>query len=200
LGSVEAVETVLTLVFLVGFYVAVGYYPYRKINGHRKYEIRQHGADDFRTEMGMSGEEIGDFLRSHGVGVLALAQENESYAMPISYGYDPDSRFLCMMLAYGPLSKKREWVRNTEKATFVVYDLHDSLEAESVIIEGKVKELTDEEAERGYDALSNNALFTVLHISGASAEDTDFGMYRFEVESVSGRKYEHEIDRLVEED
>ncbi len=197
-STVGGVEAVLTVVFLLGFYVAVGYYPYRKINRYRKYKIRQHRAKDLRTEMEMSQKEVDDFLQSHGVGVLALAQEDESYAIPMSYGYEPDTRLLCVMLAYGPLSKKREWVRNTEKATFVVYDLHDSLEAESVIIEGTIDEMTDEDVEAGYDVLSNNALFTVLHVSGASAENTDFGMYRFEIESVTGRKFEHELESLVE--
>jgi len=64
--------------------------------------------DDVREEMEMSDDEIDDFLSSHGVGVLSLSQDNDSYSMPVSYGYDPDDRFLCMMLAFAPTSKKEE--------------------------------------------------------------------------------------------
>jgi len=63
-----------------------------------------------------------------------------------------------------------------------------------------MREITEDEAEAGYDSLSNNALFTVLHISGAESGDTDFKMYRFVVDSIDGRKYEHSIGEALELD
>ncbi len=198
--SADNVERTLLAVFLLSFYAAVAYYPVRKMNRYRKYRLRQRDIDDVRDEMGMSDDEIDEFLTSHGTGVLSLSQDNDSYSMPISYGYDSDEGFLCMMLAFAPMSKKRNWVRNTEKANFVVHEIGESLEAKSVFVEGELRELNEDEVEAGYDSLSNNALFTVLHISGAKPDDTDFKMYRLEIDSVTGRKFEHRLDKALELD
>ena len=96
-----------------------------------------------RDEMEMSKEERDDFLRDHGAGVLSLAHGSESYAFPVSYGYDPSDELLCVMLGYAPESEKRGWLRETENATFVVHEMYDGLEAASVVLRGALVEVGD---------------------------------------------------------
>jgi nitroimidazol reductase NimA-like FMN-containing flavoprotein (pyridoxamine 5'-phosphate oxidase superfamily) len=63
---------------------------------------------------------IDSFLDAQSVGTLSLARENESYAIPVSFTYDPDGRDIYFRLGYAPGSRKREFVDATERATFVV--------------------------------------------------------------------------------
>jgi len=197
--GVAGTERLFITVFLLGFYSAVAYYPVRKLNRYRRYRIRQRDIEDVRDSMTMSDEEVGELLRNNGVGVLSLSKEDrDTYSIPMSYGYDHESGLLCLMLSYAPRSEKRRWVRNTRNASFVVYSIEDTSEADSVVVEGELVELSEEkELQEGYDALSNNALFTVMHESGALAEDSDFKMYRMETDSITGRKFRHDIDEMV---
>ena len=148
---------------------------------------------DLRDAMRMSREERAAFLREHGVGVLSLARDDESYAFPVSYGYDGSEETICLMLAFAPESRKRRWIEATETATFVVHEIEDTGEAGSVVVRGRLVEAEDDAV--CYDAFSDNADFTVLHESGAFIEDTDFVVYRFETETVEGRRFEHDLGR-----
>ena len=147
-----------------------------------------------RDEMEMSKEERDDFLRDHGAGVLSLAHGSESYAFPVSYGYDPSDELLCVMLGYAPESEKRGWLRETENATFVVHEMYDGLEAASVVLRGALVEVGEDEAAACYDAMSDNAAFNVLHESGALLEDTEYVVYRLDTDTSVGRRFEHDIE------
>ncbi len=72
------------------------------------------------TELGRSG--IDDFLESRSTGTLSLAKGDESYAVPISFTFSPETRDFYFRLGYGPESRKREFIEATERATFVVAD------------------------------------------------------------------------------
>lgn len=150
-------------------------------------------GDDLRGAMRMSKEERDAFLLDHGVGVLSLARGDDSYAVPVSYGYEADDERLCVMLGYAPESRKRRWIEETEIATFVVHEIDDDGEAESVVVRGGLVEVEEDEMDC-YNAFSNNAKFTVLHESGAFIEDTEFVIYRFRIDSIEGRKFEHNVE------
>jgi nitroimidazol reductase NimA-like FMN-containing flavoprotein (pyridoxamine 5'-phosphate oxidase superfamily) len=152
--------------------------------------------DALLNAMRMSVEERDAFLNDHGSGVLSLARGNEPYAFPVSYGYNPEDGLLCIMLGYASESRKRRWVEETGSATFVVHDIDESGEAESVVVRGGLVEVEDEDA-ACYDAFSKNAEFTVLHESGSFIEETEFVVYRFEVEGIEGRKFEHDAPNAV---
>ncbi|MFP4188286.1 MAG: pyridoxamine 5'-phosphate oxidase family protein [Halobacteriales archaeon] len=155
------------------------------------------GADGegLRDAMRMSEEERDAFLSEHGVGVLSLARGGEPYAFPVSYGYKADDGLLCVMLGYAPESRKKRWVGSTETASFVVHGIREGGEAGSVIVRGRLVEVDDEDLDC-YDAFSRNAEFTVLHESGASVENTRFVVYRFEIDTIEGRKFEHDISAV----
>lgn len=73
----------------------------------------------------LTGEALDDaaiesFLESQSVGTLSLAKGNESYAIPVSFTFDPEDRDIYFRLGYAPGSRKREFIDATERATFVV--------------------------------------------------------------------------------
>ncbi|OYR38267.1 hypothetical protein DJ82_05795 [Halorubrum sp. Ib24] len=73
----------------------------------------------------LTGEALDDaaiesFLETQSVGTLSLAKGNESYAIPVSFTFDPDDRDVYFRLGYAPGSRKREFIDATERATFVV--------------------------------------------------------------------------------
>lgn len=72
------------------------------------------------TELDRSG--IDDFLENRSTGTLSLAKDDESYAVPISFTFSPETRDFYFRLGYGPDSRKREFIEATERATFVVAD------------------------------------------------------------------------------
>ena len=190
--------TVLRGGFVLGVYAVVSLYLGSKLRRHKEYTVALENVYDVRSVMEMSDDEVDDFLLSRGTGVLSLSRENESYSVPVTYGYRPEDGFFCLVLSYSPNSEKREWVRNTETVSFVVYDLEPNMDAESVVVRGSLVEVEDDEMEDAHEALSNNALFTVSHQSGASERDTDFVVYRVDVDSITGRKFEGSVTRRVE--
>lgn len=60
------------------------------------------------------------FLDDQSMGTLALAKDNESYAIPVGFTFAPESQDIYLRLGYGPESHKREYVDATERATLVV--------------------------------------------------------------------------------
>jgi len=149
-------------------------------------------SGDVRSLMEMSDRERDGFLREQGVGVLSLARDRRSYAFPVSYGYDASESLVAVMLGYAPDSEKRGWVEETEVATLVAHEMCDDGEAASVVVRGALVEADDDEVGDCYEAMSENAEFTVGHESGARLEDTEYVVHRFEIESAVGRRYEYD--------
>lgn len=69
---------------------------------------------------GISQETIDAFLVSQSMGTLSLAKGNDSYAIPVGFTYEPESRNFYFRLGYGPESRKWEYAKATNRATFVV--------------------------------------------------------------------------------
>lgn len=185
-------EGTVFLVFAVGFYGVSTYYLARLVGGHRRLTEFREKTTEVRSIMSMSDEEVNELMRRSGAGVVALADENDAYAVPMSFGYDADEGAVYMMMAFAPESKKRRWIRNTETASFVVYEFDGDDEARSVVVTGRIEEVSDD-AERGYAALTDNADFTVMHESGTLPEDADYSVHRLKADELSGRRFEEEV-------
>jgi len=185
-------EGTVFLVAAAGFYGVSIYYLVRLLGGHRRLSKFREKTTEVRSIMSMSDDEVDDVMQRAGAGVVALADENDAYAVPMSFGYDAEERAVYMMMAFAPESKKRRWIRNTETATFVVYEFDDDSEARSVVVTGRIEE-ADDDAGKGYASLTDNAEFTVMHESGALPEDTEHSVYRLDADSISGRRFEEEI-------
>ena len=68
----------------------------------------------------LSESAITEFLGDQSVGTLALAAEDNSYAVPVAYTFAPDTKDFYFRLGYGPGSQKRQYIETTEQARFVV--------------------------------------------------------------------------------
>ncbi|MFB6196542.1 MAG: pyridoxamine 5'-phosphate oxidase family protein [Haloplanus sp.] len=140
----------------------------------------------------MSGGEIDTLLERQETGVLALARGDEPYAIPISYGYDPNSRAFCMRLVQTPDGEKEEFLTGSPSVRFVVYEEAETT-YRSVVAVGTLErlpksELTPEHVER-YGA-AKRPLFEMW---GESKHDLDIDLYELAPDELSGRRVE--IDR-----
>ena len=65
-------------------------------------------------------EAIKAFLKKQSTGTLALAAENDSYAIPVAFTFDRETRDFYFRLGYGVESRKWKYIETTDRATFVV--------------------------------------------------------------------------------
>lgn len=141
------------------------------------------------TEMG--GTEIDEFVGSRETGVLTLANENEPYSIPISYGYDANGGTFYMRLVSTPESEKRAFLDSSPAVRLVIYDKKTESETyQSVVAEGTLQELdpaqlTVEQIEQYGD--TKRPLFEIW---GHGRDELDIKLYEFQPTAVSGRRTE----------
>ncbi|WP_458209949.1 pyridoxamine 5'-phosphate oxidase family protein [Haladaptatus sp. NG-SE-30] len=153
-------------------------------------------------ETAMTESETDDFLGSHETGVLSLAQAEEPYAIPISYGYDPDERTFFMRLVSTPDSEKRQFLASSPRARLVVYDETDGEAGtkstyRSVVAVGSLEEIAPEELTVDHIEQYGSAKRPLFEIWGRSKQNLDIQLYEFEPVELSGRRTE--VDREADE-
>jgi hypothetical protein len=105
----------------------------------------------------MDRAEIDDFLADRGVGLLALADGGRAYAVPISFGYDGDSRLYFFLLRFGEDSEKIDYADRTASATFAVYDVETPDRWRSVLARGPVETVPEERHDEMEAVMYDNA-------------------------------------------
>ena len=113
-------------------------------------------TDENEVGAAMSDAEIDAFLREQGTGVLSLADGDEAYAVPVSFGYD-EGRALFGFYSFGAESQKRAYSEATERACLAVYDVTDRTDWTSVLAFGPMTELGIEAWDEVGEQLSENA-------------------------------------------
>lgn len=124
--------------------------------------MSSNGTDGFAPIEGnpMTDEEVETFLRDHGVGVLALADEGRAYGVPISFGYDGDRLFFVFLR--GETSRKETFAEATTQATLTTFEVGDRHKWESVVVTGTIREVDDDEWDALVSAMEANAWFPSL--------------------------------------
>ena len=140
-------------------------------------EHQSHAMDD---------NEIDALLGSGGTGVIAFADEDEPYAIPISYGYDDDTGAFYIRCGFTPDSEKRRFVDDGVTASLVITD--DTGTWQSVIARGSLTEIAEPAIEGGaaQSIRRMNIPYVTIHETPATA--MEFELYRLDPESVTGRK------------
>lgn len=133
----------------------------------------------------MDRDAIDEFLREQGVGVLSLADGNEAYGVPMSFGYDGE-RLYFFLIRFGDDSTKLDFVTSTEAASFAVYAFEDSHHWQSVVVRGPISSVSSDRLEAAKEALFANAQFASLFPFGEPM--TERLRYELPVETVSGQK------------
>lgn len=144
--------------------------------------------DDLHGEA-LSDDELDSFLAAHGVGVLSLADGDDAYGVPISYGYDEESgRLFFVFLRPGAESRKEAFAETTDNACFTLFNIESEHEWASAVIDGTLRRVDDEEWDELSDALERNA----WHPDLFSAAEPDRGIdgWELDIENAAGRTSE----------
>ena len=140
-------------------------------------EHQSHAMDD---------TEIDALLGTGGAGVIAFANDDEPYAVPISYGYDADAGAFYIRCAFAPESTKREFVDDGVTASLVVTD--DTGGWRSVVVRGPLTGVSEPAIESGIAESIRDIDIPYVTIHGTPATEMEFELYRLDPESVTGRK------------
>lgn len=130
--------------------------------------------------------QVDAFLEPGGTGVLALARDDQPYAIPVSYGYDPGERVFFLRLGFTDGDEKREFLGTRNAARLVVTE-ETGGSWTSVIAEGTLREvLGDEVTPRLADRL-RRAAQPLLGMWDEPPGDVEFHLYVLDPDTVSGR-------------
>ena len=131
----------------------------------------------------MSDAEIRAFLRREGAGVLGLPTTDAPYLLPMSFGYDGDSRLYFVFLLFGTESLKADLSDAADAASFLVYRADSMHEWRSVQLTGRVDAVDDDEWPSLRDAM-DNAWHPDLFSSASPMRGIEG--YRFEITDWTG--------------
>lgn len=145
----------------------------------------------------MSASEIDEFLSANETGVLSLAREDSPYAIPISYGYDAESRAFYLRLVSTPNSEKREFLASNPSARLVIYDeKSDGTRYRSVLAAGELEQIDPDELSVEDIEQYGNARSPLFEIWGTGKDELDIRLYKMVPSTLSGRRTE--VDRSDE--
>lgn len=101
------------------------------------------GGQETATSISMTNAEIVDFLEHQGHGTLALANENDSYAVPVSFGYTDEhgGAVYLYLHQFGERSKKIEFADDADQVCLVAYDVKSREQWRSVIVTGSLRQM-----------------------------------------------------------
>jgi nitroimidazol reductase NimA-like FMN-containing flavoprotein (pyridoxamine 5'-phosphate oxidase superfamily) len=139
---------------------------------------------DQQTEL--SPAETDRLLARNETAVLALARDDDPYAIPISYGYDPDERRVYLRLVSTPDSEKRAFLAGDPRTRLVVHET-DGDTYRSVVLTGTLGEVPREDLTPEHVAQYGDARRPLFEIWGEAKPDLDIGLYVLDPDEVSGR-------------
>lgn len=139
---------------------------------------------DEETEL--SADATDALLARHETGVLALARDDEAYAIPISYGYDADERTFYIRLVSHPGSEKRRFLESDLSARLVVYE-ESGDEYRSVVCVGTLTKIDREDISIEEIEQYGEAKRPLFEIWGEGRADLDIQLYEFQPDELSGR-------------
>lgn len=122
-----------------------------------------------------------DRLAAADVGVLALADHGEAYAVPMAHVLQDDR--LLFRFGDDPGSEKVAFAAETTTATYTVFEYTDPTDSWSVLVRGPIRR-TDLHP----DDATLNELFPPFRIFGEEVDEITYDMYELEIEELNGRE------------
>lgn len=130
---------------------------------------------------GLPQDDARERLAAADVGVLALADDGESYAIPMGHVLDGDR----LLFRFGdePDSTKVAFAAETTTATFTVYDYTAPDDSWSVIARGPIERtaLDPEDA-------TVNELFPPFRLFDESIDEVQYDFFALTIEELTGRE------------
>ncbi|MFC7138348.1 pyridoxamine 5'-phosphate oxidase family protein [Halosimplex aquaticum] len=144
-------------------------------------------------ETEMTREETDALLGRNETGVLALARDDDPYAIPISYGYDADARRFYMRLVSTPESEKSRFLSGTPDVRLVVYE-EDAQTYRSAVVTGTLEPIARDELTPEHVEQYGETKRPLFEIWGQSRKDLDIQLYVLRPTTISGRRTELQPD------
>ena len=133
----------------------------------------------------MDALEISAFLETQSAGVLALADDDDGYAVPVSFAFDDDTPQVYFRLGYGPDSQKRRFVEASDDVSFVVHD--DTDEGwKSVIARGELEAVSRSSADSAVVESVRDLDIPFYQVHDRPAEEMSFHLVRLNPTELSG--------------
>jgi nitroimidazol reductase NimA-like FMN-containing flavoprotein (pyridoxamine 5'-phosphate oxidase superfamily) len=144
-------------------------------------------ADDV-VPVTMDDDAIESFLTAEGHGVLAFGGESP-YAIPMSYGYDPDARAVYVHMSAFEGSEKAARLDGPTPVSLVVSRYEGPDRWRSVVVDGTLSELSEADVERRdvLERFKGGSLASV-DVFNRPLSDISFEWYVLDPASISGRQ------------
>lgn len=133
----------------------------------------------------MDDAEIRSFLASQGTGVLGFPTADAPYLLPMSYGFDGESRLYFTYLV-GSESRKATLSERTDVASVLVYKADTKFNWQSVLLSGTLEQVPESEWGTVGDATDDAwrpDLFETANLSGGVT------VYEFRIQGRTGVKH-----------
>ncbi|WP_267642245.1 pyridoxamine 5'-phosphate oxidase family protein [Haloarchaeobius amylolyticus] len=131
---------------------------------------------------GMEPDEVERRLAEQGHGTLALADDGDAYAIPISYHYSADDGRILVRLADHEDSDKMHYVEATTTATLVLYGSPESDESWSILVRGDLRPA------EGLTDTQINELYQPLRVFGEDVAELEPTFWALHPDEVTGRR------------
>lgn len=143
-------------------------------------ELENYGIDR------MDDEEVKAYLSTQSLGVLGLPTEDTPYQLPMSYGFDGESR-LYFTYVVGSQSRKAELSTQAETASFLVYSAETMFNWRSVLLTGTLQRLPEEKRAELKEAWMPIWRPELLEIA-SKTEETQ--LYEFQIKEMTGLSHD----------
>ena len=136
----------------------------------------------------MDDDAIESFLTAEGYGVLAFGGE-PPYAIPMSYGYDPDAGAVHVHMSEFEGSEKAARLDGPKPVSLVVSRYGGPDQWRSVVVDGTLSELSEADVERRdvLESFKGGSLASV-DVFNRPLSDVSFEWYVLDPSSISGRQ------------
>ena len=133
----------------------------------------------------MDDRDIDRLLTDSGWGVLSLAEGDEPYSIPVSFGYDGDDVFLAL-IRDSPDNTKFEFIDDGQRARLLVTDIDGRFDWQSIGVTGTARALDRDSGERSHavEALDDNAWFSTDFERADGIEAIT--LFRLEIDELRG--------------
>ncbi|MGQ4556865.1 pyridoxamine 5'-phosphate oxidase family protein [Halobellus sp. GM3] len=146
----------------------------------------------------LAKDEIDEALVRQGVGVLAMAESDQPYAIPMSFGYDSEKPVFPMQWGGGYEGRKNQAIESNPNVCLTVYeqDAEDESIWRSIIITGELYEIPEKEEQQAYASIASNAEFPPdLGVWGIPFENVEFRLFGLDKGDCTGREFSTEYER-----
>ncbi|ELY56090.1 flavin-nucleotide-binding protein-like protein [Natronococcus amylolyticus DSM 10524] len=143
-------------------------------------ELREYGLVE------MDDSEIRNFLSTRKTGVLGLPNEGAPYLLPLSFGYDGDSRLYFTYLL-GSNSRKEALTERAESASFLAFSIDTAYSWESVLLSGRISTVSESSWDELEDVLADAWRPSLLESASHSGK---VAVYEFRVDEQTGIKHQ----------